>query len=137
ELPGREVKRNVWLPIRVEDHDVVVARLRVKPVAGIRDDLSGARIAQVEVTMARGKNLRVDLDAGDVDLIAECEAVLPRGRAGGQTEKRDRPRRRRSVLRGPERVREQQVVPVAGGEIRLAVVDGVDGLTLVEDQLRG
>ena len=135
ELAGREMKRNVWLPVRIKDQDVVVTRLRVEPISCVRDDLVRVRIAEVEVTVAGGQDLGVDLDSGDVDLIAECEPVLPRRRAGGQAEKRNRPRCRGRILRRPERVGEQQVVPVAVGEIGLAVIHGVDRLPLVEDQL--
>ena len=94
------------------------------------------RIAEVEVTVAGGQDFGVDLDAGDVELVAESEPVLSRRRAGGQAEKCDGPGRSGRVLRRSERICEQQVVPVAVREIGLAVIQGVNCLPLVEDQLR-
>ena len=136
ELAGRQVEGDVRLPVGVHHDHVVAVVVGRQPVAAVLHHRVDTALAEVEVAIAGGEDVGVDLDADLVDAVAIRQVELAGRGAAGEPDDGDVRRHRLLVLRGPEVVRQEHVVPGPAGGRLGRVVDRVDSLTLVEDQLR-
>ena len=137
ELPGRQVEGDIRLSVSVH-HDHVVAVVGGpggQPVAGVLHRHVGVGLVEVEVAAAGRNDVGVDLDARDVDRVAEGRAVLAGAGATRQAQDQHPPRHRFGGRLRPEGGSDHYVIPGPAGGQRARVVDGVDGLALVEQQL--
>src|SRR5439155_11676118 len=92
-------------------------------------------LVQVEIPTRDVEDVRVDLDSGDLHARAERSGVLSSRGAARQAEDRDVPGGDLGTLGRTKRIRDHHVVPRASCLQALGVVDGVDGLSLIQDQL--
>ena len=135
ELARREVKGDVGLAISIKDHHVVVPSLRVEPVPGVRDDRVNVGLVEMEVPMRDVKDVGIDFHPRDLNLAAKCRCVLAGRGSTREAEDGHIRRVRFGRLCRPEGIGDHHVVPRTARKEVLRVVDGVDGLPLIEDEL--